>query len=144
MSVQFDPADDFAMNWEVSEKSRKRLADIVKAAKNADRLILATDPDREGEAISWHVLELLKERKALKDKPVLRVVFNAVTRDAVLEAMENPRAIDNALVEAYLARRARLSGRLYPVAGPVAQAARCTFGRPRPIGCPSAGIGARA
>jgi len=101
-----DPADDFAMNWEVSEKSRKRLADIVKAAKNADRLILATDPDREGEAISWHVLELLKERKALKDKPVLRVVFNAVTRDAVLEAMENPRAIDNALVEAYLARRA--------------------------------------
>jgi DNA topoisomerase-1 len=101
-----DPADDFAMNWEVSEKSRKRLADIVKAAKNADRLILATDPDREGEAISWHVLELLKERNALKDKPVLRVVFNAVTRDAVLEAMENPRAIDNALVEAYLARRA--------------------------------------
>jgi DNA topoisomerase IA len=74
--------------------------------KRADRVILATDPDREGEAISWHVLQVLKDKKVLRDKPVSRVVFNAVTKQAVQEAMRQPRAIDEPLVEAYLARRA--------------------------------------
>jgi DNA topoisomerase-1 len=101
-----DPERDFAMLWEVDGKSQKRLSDIASAAKDADRLILATDPDREGEAISWHVLEVLKSRRALADKPVERVVFNAITRDAVLDAMKHPRQIDAALVDAYLARRA--------------------------------------
>ncbi len=101
-----DPEQDFSMLWEVDGKSHKRLSDIVSAIKDADRLILATDPDREGEAISWHVLEVLKHRKALADKPVERVVFNAITRDAILDAMKHPRAIDAALVDAYLARRA--------------------------------------
>jgi len=100
------PDDDFSMSWEVDSKSGKRLADIAAAAKDADRLILATDPDREGEAISWHVLEVLRAKKALKDLPVERVVFNAITRQAVLEAMQHPRRIDDALVDAYLARRA--------------------------------------
>jgi DNA topoisomerase-1 len=101
-----DPERDFAMLWEVDGKSQKRLSDIAKAAKGADRLILATDPDREGEAISWHVLEVLKNKNAVNGKPVERVVFNAVTREAVLEAMTKPRQIDDALVDAYLARRA--------------------------------------
>ena len=101
-----DPEADFAMLWEVDGKSQKRLSEIVGAVKGADRLILATDPDREGEAISWHVLEVLKAKKALDGMPVERVVFNAVTRDAVLEAMKNPRLIDASLVDAYLARRA--------------------------------------
>jgi DNA topoisomerase-1 len=101
-----DPAADFAMKWEVDAKSGKRLSDIAKAMKDADKIILATDPDREGEAISWHVLEILRGKKVLKDKRVERVVFNAVTKDAVREAMQHPREIDAALVEAYLARRA--------------------------------------
>ncbi|MEO8667213.1 MAG: type I DNA topoisomerase [Bauldia sp.] len=100
------PDDDFAMTWEVDGKSGKRMADIAKAAKDADRIILATDPDREGEAISWHVLELLRDKKVMKGKPVERVVFNAITRDSILEAMKHPRQIDDALVDAYLARRA--------------------------------------
>ena len=101
-----DPEHDFAMLWEVDSKSQKRLTDIASAMKDADRLILATDPDREGEAISWHVLEVLKNKKVLNGKAVERVVFNAVTRDAVLNAMNAPRQIDEALVDAYLARRA--------------------------------------
>ncbi|RWO25111.1 type I DNA topoisomerase [Mesorhizobium sp.] len=100
------PDEDFAMSWAVDTASSKRLADIAKAVKDADGLILATDPDREGEAISWHVLEVLKQKRALKDKPVSRVVFNAITRSSVLEAMANPRQIDAPLVDAYLARRA--------------------------------------
>src|SRR5690606_33407043 len=101
------PDEDFAMSWEVDAQSKKRLADIAKALKNADELILATDPDREGEAISWHVLDVLREKKALKkDTPVSRVVFNAITKDAVTQAMRNPRDIDAPLVDAYLARRA--------------------------------------
>ncbi|MBZ8132619.1 type I DNA topoisomerase [Afifella sp. IM 167] len=100
------PDEDFAMSWEVADKAKKRLADIAEAAKSADRILLATDPDREGEAISWHVLEVLRSKKGLKDKPVARVVFNAITKSAVQEAMANPRLIDEALVEAYLARRA--------------------------------------
>ena len=101
-----DPDEDFAMLWEVDGKAQKRLSDIAKAVKGADRLILATDPDREGEAISWHVLEVLKNRKALDGMPVERVVFNAITSDAVPDAMRHPREIDDALVDAYLARRA--------------------------------------
>ncbi len=101
-----DPDADFHMIWEVDDKSQKRLNDIARAVKGAAKLILATDPDREGEAISWHVLEVLKEKKALNKQTVERVVFNAVTKQAVLDAMKNPRAIDTALVDAYLARRA--------------------------------------
>jgi len=100
------PEDDFAMDWEVDGKSSKRLSDIAAALKGADRLILATDPDREGEAISWHVLEDLNRRKAVKGAVVERVVFNAITKSAVTEAMKHPRDIDMELVEAYLARRA--------------------------------------
>jgi DNA topoisomerase-1 len=101
-----DPENDFHMLWEVDVKAAKRLNDIAQAVKGADGLILATDPDREGEAISWHVLEVLKEKKVLKDQSVERVVFNAITKQAVSEAMKNPRKIDRALVDAYLARRA--------------------------------------
>jgi DNA topoisomerase I len=101
-----DPAADFRMIWEVDGKSQKRLADIAKAVKSASKLILATDPDREGEAISWHVLEVLKQMRALKGQSVERVVFNAITKQAVAEAMKHPRTIDRALVDAYLARRA--------------------------------------
>ena len=100
------PDDDFSMSWQVDGPSSKRLTEISNAVKAADGLILATDPDREGEAISWHVLEVLKQKKAIKDKPVSRVVFNAITKNAVLDAMANPRQIDTALVDAYLARRA--------------------------------------
>jgi DNA topoisomerase I len=101
-----DPEHNFRMIWEVDPKAASRLNDIAKSLKGAERLILATDPDREGEAISWHVLELLNRRGVVKGKPVERVVFNAITRQAVQEAMRNPRQIDAALVEAYLARRA--------------------------------------
>jgi DNA topoisomerase-1 len=101
------PDEGFAMDWEVYQDKRNR--DQVKAiadmAKKADRLILATDPDREGEAISWHVQELLKNRKALP-KDVERVTFNAITKQAVTHAMQHPRALDIDLIDAYLARRA--------------------------------------
>ncbi|MHB8285095.1 MAG: toprim domain-containing protein, partial [Caulobacteraceae bacterium] len=100
------PDDDFAMTWDVDPKAAKRLNDIADAMKGADRLILATDPDREGEAISWHVLEVLNKKKAIKGAHVERVVFNAITKSAVTEAMRNPRQIDMELVDAYLARRA--------------------------------------
>ncbi|KAB2663410.1 type I DNA topoisomerase [Brucella tritici] len=100
------PDEDFAMSWEVDSNSSKRLADIVKALKDSDGIILATDPDREGEAISWHVLEVLNQKKALKGKTVKRVAFNAITKKAVLYAIANPRDIDEPLVDAYLARRA--------------------------------------
>src|SRR5438477_9556080 len=102
-----DPDSNFKMIWEVDPKANSRLNDIAKSLKGATRLILATDPDREGEAISWHVLEVLKEKRALnKKQTVERVVFNAITKQAVLDAMKHPRSIDGALVDAYLARRA--------------------------------------
>ena len=102
-----DPDADFAMKWDTDSKSAKRINEIAAAVKEADRLILATDPDREGEAISWHVLEALsKKRGVLKDKEIERVVFNAITKKSILEAMQNPRQIDQELVDAYLARRA--------------------------------------
>jgi len=100
------PDQDFDMIWEVEPKAGKRISEIVEALKGADRLVLATDPDREGEAISWHVLEVLNRKGALKNVEVERVVFNAVTRSAVLDAMAHPRKLDQDLVEAYLARRA--------------------------------------
>jgi DNA topoisomerase-1 len=101
-----DPDDDFKMLWEIDPQSQKRVNDIAHALKKADTLILATDPDREGEAISWHVLEALNEKHALKGQAVERVVFNAITKQSVTEAMKHPRAVDAALVDAYLARRA--------------------------------------
>ena len=101
------PDDNFAMTWEVDDRAQKRVKDIADALKGADKLILATDPDREGEAISWHVLEVLKQKKALgKDTKVERVAFNAITKSAVLEAIQHPREINAELVDAYLARRA--------------------------------------
>lgn len=101
-----DPDENFRMIWEIDPKAAGRLNDIAKAVKGADKLILATDPDREGEAISWHVLEVLKQKRALKDQSIERVVFNAITKQAVTDAMKNPRQIDGALVDAYMARRA--------------------------------------
>ena len=100
------PDEDFAMIWEADPKSKKRISDIAEAMKGASRLILATDPDREGEAISWHVLDELNRKRAIKGAEVQRVVFNAITKSAVTEAMRHPRAIDQELVDAYLARRA--------------------------------------
>ncbi len=102
-----DPDNDFEMVWEADAKSAKRISDIANALKDADTLILATDPDREGEAISWHLIEALKKRRALKkDIAVERVVFNAITKNAVTQAMQQPRKLDEELVDAYLARRA--------------------------------------
>jgi DNA topoisomerase-1 len=100
------PDEDFAMDWEVDASSQKHLKGILDALKGADGVILATDPDREGEAISWHVLEELKRRNALKTTNVKRVTFNAITKKSVLEAMAHPRELDRELVDAYLARRA--------------------------------------
>ncbi len=102
-----DPEADFEMIWEVDTKAKKHISAIADALKDDPSLILATDPDREGEAISWHLEEALRKRRSLKkDTPVERVVFNAITKDAVTTAMKNPREIDMELVEAYLARRA--------------------------------------
>ncbi|HTV45942.1 MAG TPA: type I DNA topoisomerase [Stellaceae bacterium] len=100
------PDADFAMSWQVDGRSEKHLKTILQAMRGADGLFLATDPDREGEAISWHVQEVLRARRALKDLDVKRVVFNEVTKNAVIEAFRRPREIDRELVDAYLARRA--------------------------------------
>ncbi|MGQ2932268.1 MAG: DNA topoisomerase, partial [Sphingopyxis sp.] len=100
-----NPDDGFAMQWQLYPDKTKRMKEIQDAAKGAERLILATDPDREGEAISWHVQELLRSKKALPAK-VDRVTFNAITKDAVLTAMAAPRALDDDLIDAYRARRA--------------------------------------
>ncbi len=103
-----EPDNDFAMHWsQDDDRSRKVMKEITDAVKKASKLILATDPDREGEAISWHLLEVLSQRKAIKaGMPVERVTFNAITKQAVMEAIANPRQIDGPLVDAYLARRA--------------------------------------
>ncbi len=100
------PDEDFAMSWEVDARAQKRINEIADAVRHADKLILATDPDREGEAISWHVLEVLKQKRALGHARIERVVFNAVTKAAVLEAIAHPRDLNEELVDAYLARRA--------------------------------------
>ena len=102
-----NPDDNFAMTWEVGNDSKKHVKTIADALKDDNALILATDPDREGEAISWHLEETLRKRRAIKqDTEVTRVVFNAITKSAVTEAMKNPRDVDAPLVHAYLARRA--------------------------------------
>ncbi|WP_171100361.1 type I DNA topoisomerase [Ruegeria sp. HKCCD7255] len=102
-----DPDHEFSMKWEVGNDSRKHVKAIADALKEDNALILATDPDREGEAISWHLQEALTKRRSIKkDTPVSRVTFNAITKEAVTEAMRNPREVDMPLVEAYLARRA--------------------------------------
>src|SRR6187549_1359144 len=99
------PDEDFAMDWETYRDKVSRVKEIADAAKKADRLILATDPDREGEAISWHVQELLRAKKALP-KAVERVTFNAITKDNIVAAFAAPRELDTDLIDAYLARRA--------------------------------------
>ncbi|MEO0665433.1 MAG: toprim domain-containing protein, partial [Pseudomonadota bacterium] len=102
-----DPDKEFEMLWEVASDSKKHVKAIADALADDGELILATDPDREGEAISWHLEEALRKRRAIKkDTPVKRVVFNAITERAVTEAMKSPRDVDMELVEAYLARRA--------------------------------------
>src|ERR1700749_3048255 len=100
------PDQDFSMVWEVDARAQSKIKDIASAVKGADKLILATDPDREGEAISWHILEVLKQKHVLGKMPVERVVFNAVTKSAILDAIAHPRKINEELVDAYLARRA--------------------------------------
>ena len=99
------PQEDFAMSWSMKDEARKHMKDIAGAVKDCDTLLLATDPDREGEAISWHIVEILKDMKALDKKGVKRVSFNAITRDAVLKALETPRNLDENLIGSYLARR---------------------------------------
>jgi len=101
-----DPDNDFKMLWEVDSFSKKYLKEITEAAKESSKIILATDPDREGEAIAWHVKEYLNEKKLLKDKSVERVVFNEITKKAVTHGIDNPRQIEPLLVNAYMARRA--------------------------------------
>ena len=101
-----DPEDKFKMIWEVDSFSKKYLKDIAEAAKKSEKIILATDPDREGEAIAWHVKEYLDEKKILKDKKIERVVFNEITKKAVTNGIDNPRNIESNLVDAYMARRA--------------------------------------
>ena len=100
------PDEDFAMLKETDPKATKRISEIASAIKGTDKLILATDPDREGEAISWHVLEILRKKGVLKGVDVERVVFNAITKSGVADGMAHPRQIDQELVDAYLARRA--------------------------------------
>jgi len=101
-----DPNDKFKMIWEVDSFSKKYLKEITDLAKKSNKIILATDPDREGEAIAWHVKEYLNEKKLLKDKKIERVVFNEITKKAVTKGIDNPRNIENHLVDAYMARRA--------------------------------------
>jgi len=101
-----DPDEGFKMDWEIDDKARKRITEITKAVKSADNLFLATDPDREGEAISWHIREVLDNKKAIGSKPVRRVVFNEITKSAILDAFQHPRDLDQPLIDAYLARRA--------------------------------------
>ena len=101
-----DPENNFKMIWEIDNFSKKYLKDITDAAKDSSKIILATDPDREGEAIAWHVKEFLNEKKLLKDKKIERVVFNEITKKAVTNGIKNPRGIESHLVDSYMARRA--------------------------------------
>ncbi|KAG0766367.1 hypothetical protein G6F22_017844 [Rhizopus arrhizus] len=101
-----DPDNGFAMHYDVIDKNEKHVDAIAKAAKGADDILLATDPDREGEAISWHIAEILKERGLVKDKPMQRVVFTEITPRAIKEAISQPREIASDLVDAQQARRA--------------------------------------
>ena len=101
-----DPENNFQMLWEIDSFSKKYLKEITDTAADSSKIILATDPDREGEAIAWHVKEVLDQKKLLKDKKVERVVFNEITKKAVTKGIENPRSIEPQLVDAYMARRA--------------------------------------
>ena len=101
-----DTDNNFNMTWEIDPGSKKPLKEIYDAAKDAQKIILATDPDREGEAIAWHVKNILDDKKLLKDKKVERVVFNEITKKAVQNGIDNPREINTELVDAYMARRA--------------------------------------
>ena len=134
-----EPDKDFEMHWDVDPKSQKIMKEIADAVKKADKLILATDPDREGEAISWHILQILEQKKALKkDTLVERVAFNAVTKQAILTALSEPRQIDGpARFRLPRAPGARLSRRLHPVAGAVAQAAGRPLGGTRAVRRPA-------
>src|SRR6202789_1024016 len=100
------PDEDFAMSWEADERGTKHMGEIARALKGAKRLYLATDPDREGEAISWHVRAMLEEKHALKGVDVQRITFNEITKSAVKYAIAHPRKLDQPLIEAYMARRA--------------------------------------
>jgi len=100
------PDEDFAMDWEFADRGKQRVDEIVKAVKTADHVLLATDPDREGEAIAWHVLEALKLKKALGHADVKRITFNEITKSAVQAAIAAPRDLDQPLIDAYMARRA--------------------------------------
>ncbi len=100
------PDEDFAMDWELADRGKSRMDEIARAAKDVTRVLLATDPDREGEAISWHVRELLRDRRGLRDVEIRRVTFHEITKAAILEAIAHPRDLDQELIEAYLARRA--------------------------------------
>ena len=101
-----DPNNNFQMLWEIDSFSKKYLNEIIDTAANSEKIILATDPDREGEAIAWHVKEVLEEKKLLKDKKIERVVFNEITKKAIIKGIEKPRNIEPYLVDAYMARRA--------------------------------------
>ena len=101
-----DPSSDFSMVWEFDEKGKKTVFEISKAVKGVDKLILATDPDREGEAIAWHIKQVLEDKKLLRNVNVERIVFHEITKSAVMEALSHPRDINQDLVDAYLARRA--------------------------------------
>ena len=100
------PDENFKMSWEMHKDKEKVVKEIIGELKSAESLILATDPDREGEAISWHLQEILNSKKMITDKPVERVVFNEITKNAVTKGIENPRKIEDQLVDAYMARRA--------------------------------------
>ena len=128
-----DPDKEFSMSWQIDANRNSIINKIASEVKQADRLILATDPDREGEAISWHVREVLQSKKALTNQKVQRVVFNAITKNAVLEAMEQPRELNQPLIDAYLARRILdylVGFTLSPVLW--RKFARCAFGRACP------------
>src|SRR3954466_9511412 len=138
-----DPDAGFAMEWETYPDKARQLKAITDEAKKADALILATDPDREGEAISWHVQEVLRKRRALPDH-VERVTFNAITKSAVTEAMQHPRALDEDLIDAYRARRALdylVGFTLSPVLWRKLPGAKSAGGGPagaaRPVGAPA-------
>jgi DNA topoisomerase I len=100
------PDDNFSMSWELSDRAEKTMKDIAAAAKKADAIYLCTDPDREGEAISWHVLQILDDKNLTKNKTIRRVTFNEITKNAIQDAFKHPRELDQPLIEAYLARRA--------------------------------------
>ncbi|MER2520875.1 MAG: type I DNA topoisomerase [Bdellovibrionales bacterium] len=100
------PDEDFAMDWELGDRASKPVSEIAQAVKNADAVYLASDPDREGEAIAWHILEVLRAKGLTKKIPIRRITFNEITKSTVLHAIQNPRDIDNDLVDAYMARRA--------------------------------------